>query len=156
MSYSKDLAAYPEEFGPLIEMGALEGVTLPMPSAEEAKRLQGRLYAYKGSLKKAAHEMDCPEETRALYRIAQKCQMRAEGSLLILRPMDQDPDALLIRAVLGIEGAVPPPPGGVGSRAANEGPKELPEGQVLVPINTKHLPAWLAEYATKRAEDFKG
>jgi hypothetical protein len=144
MSYSKDLQSYPEEFGRLVELGALQGVSLPMPSAAEAKRLSGRLYAYKGSLKKAVHEADCPDTVRDLYRLSQKCQMRVEGSLLILRPMDQDPDALLIRAALGdAEENLP----------ALQAMDTTSEGQILVPINPAHLPPWLADLAIKRAEN---
>jgi virulence-associated protein VagC len=152
MSYSKHLASYPEELGQLLEVGSLGGVTLPMASAQEAKRLQGRLYAYKGALKKEVEEnLDCGETIRNLHRLSQKCQIRVEGSQLIIRPMDQDPDAALIRAVLSEPKAMP-----AESTEPAQPWQKLPEGQVLVPINTKHLPPWLAELAVKRAEDFKG
>lgn len=141
MPYTKDLEGFPEEFGALLETGATRGVSLPMPSAAEAKRLQGRLYAYKGALKRAVHDdPETPEEVREIFRFSQKCQLRVEGSLLILRPVDQDPDALLIREALNLAG---------GGQPATQ---MTPEGQVLVPINPAHLPPWLAELAVKRAE----
>lgn len=141
MSYTKDLESYPEEFGLLIETGATKGVSLPMPTPAEAKRLQGRLYAYKGALKKACHDdPEATDEVRALFKLSQRCQMRIEGSLLVLRPLDQDPDAALIKAALGLAGEQPPKT------------QMAPNGQVLVPINPAHLPPWLAELAVKRAE----
>jgi hypothetical protein len=151
MTYSKNLESYPEEFGSLIEAGALGGVTLPMPSAPDAKRLAGRLYAYKGALKKEVQDNpDCGDLVRNLYRLSQKCQMRAECSLLILRPMDRDPDAMLIRSLL--EGGLPVAPSTAERPSTG---RELGPNEVLVPINMKHLPPWLAEMAVKRAEDFK-
>lgn len=142
MSYSKDLENYPEEFGELIEKASLQGLTLPMPSPADAKRLMGRLYAYKGALKKACHDdPETPDLIRTLYRYSQKCQLRVEGSDLILRPLDRDPDAMLIRAALETNRTDPPP-------------KDDPN-TVLVPINKSHLPPWLAELAVQRAEDAK-
>lgn len=141
MSYSKDLASYPEEFAALLEVGASRGVSLPLPTPAEAKRLMGRLYAYKGALKKVCHDdPEATEELRTLFRLSQKCQMRCEGPLLVLRPLDQDPDAALIRAALG--------------QAGPDGPAavQAPDGQILVPMNPAHLPPWLAELAVKRAE----
>jgi len=137
MSYSKDFEAYPQEFATLLERGALEGLTLPLGTAENAKRLMGRLYAYKGALKKAAQDFDATEEIKALYQYSRKVQFRQEATCLVIRPLDQDPDALLIRAALDTSDL--------------QATKPRDDGQILVPINPAHLPNWLAELAIKRA-----
>jgi hypothetical protein len=140
MSYSKALEAYPPEFAQLIEHGALQGVSLPLPSEEEARRLMGRLYAFKGVVKKEAHGREPSEEIKALYALSNKCQIRVTGCMLTLRPLDQDPDALLIRAAL--------------EQAGPAGPTTTTrsDGQILVPINPVHLPPWLADMAIERAK----
>jgi hypothetical protein len=145
MSYSKDLSRYPEEFGLVVEKGALEGFTVPFPSEEEARRFSGRFYAYLGALKRAFQAPDATEEIRQLYAYGQKIQLRQVGREVLVQPLDQDKDAKLLRELLGQGGGSPPPAAGDMTKG----------GQILVPINPAHLPPWLAEMATKRAEKNK-
>lgn len=139
MSYSKNYQAYPQEFATLIERGALQLISLPLGTEENAKRLMGRLYAYKGALKRAAHSPDCPEAIRTLATLVDKSQFRVEGANLVIRPLDLDPDAALIRAAL--------------EQVDTPSIETGHNGQILVPVNPSHLPAWLAEYAIKRSKD---
>jgi hypothetical protein len=136
VSYSKHLDTYPEEFGQLIERAALGEITLPLDPIE-AKRLMGRLYAYKGALSRAAADLENVDNPllQDLARYSRKVQLRVTPAGLVLRPLDQDTDAQLIRSFLGHEPTA-------GDRTT--------EGHILVPINPAHLPPWLAELAEKR------
>ena len=137
MTYSRDLERYPSEFLELVEKASLGQITLEMEDSKEARRLQGRLYAFLGALAGAARDQENlgNEALMTTAKAAKKVQMRVDGTRLVLRPLDQDDDAKRIRAFFGRE-----PSAGDRTR----------EGKILVPVDASSVPAWLAELAQKR------
>lgn len=126
MSYSQDAERYPSEFGELLLAAVTEEVKVGFPSAAQALRFRGRMYAYVGALKRAAHSPDTPSELQELWRISAKVQFRVEGPTFVARPLDLDPDALLLR------------------KAFQQPAPEAPQ-----------LPRWLKELAEKQAKGIK-
>lgn len=131
MSYTKNFQKYPEEFGQLLERAALERIAVPFATAKDAKRFMGRFYAYIGSLEAAwAESPDGDPLLTQLRNFGLRVQLRIEGTSVVLRPIDQDDDAQLLRSILA---------------------KEQPAGEtVLVPINLGNLPPGLRELAIQR------
>lgn len=145
MTYSKHVDKYPEEFKLLLTQAATAQVEIPCASPKEAKRLQGRLYAFLGAVSAAAKE-EPTEENRELEKFCRKTQMRLQGATLIVRPLDMDEDAQLLRGILGTSLQK-----GLPGTSSEDLPKAAPPGQVLVPMNPEHLPPWLAALAITRA-----
>lgn len=142
MSLSKNPAKYPEEFGQLLE-AAIEGpISLPFATQKDAERFRGRMYGFLGALKKAVAEPDCPDNLRQLYQLSHKVQLSlAPGSsTLVVRPLDLDPDAQMLRHIL--------------SQPAGDHPVKGSK-QILVPMNPDFLPPGLRELAIQRAEKGK-
>jgi hypothetical protein len=101
MARTKSIETYPPAFARVIEEAVLREIRLPMPTPKDAERLRGKLYAYFGAIHEAAKPIEALPEIKQLSHMARRVQLRIDGSVLIGRPQDQDPDAQLILQNLG-------------------------------------------------------
>lgn len=98
MTYPRDWRSFPPAFVSLIEQAAVRRVEVPCMSDKDAKRLEGRLHAFLGSLHRAAAK---DKECIPLDNLARKVKVKAEGAILAASPRDTEPDNLLILQALG-------------------------------------------------------
>lgn len=99
MPRAKDWRTYPEAFHKLIREAAAREVSVEAGSEKEARKLQGMLYAFHGSLRKAAAEKDL--DAIELNTLSYSVQYRTEGSKLYASPKALSKPSLAIEAALG-------------------------------------------------------
>ena len=97
MPRSKNPAQYPQAFEQAFREACLRPFIIPCASEPDARRLMGRLYSYVGAVRHASGKNP---ELKEIDAMLSRVQLRVEGTNLLLRPQDQDPDAQLVLTAL--------------------------------------------------------
>jgi hypothetical protein len=97
MTYTRDPRGYPPAFIELVHAACLREVRIPCADEQDAKRLEGRLHAFFGTLHKAAAR---EPEYLALDNSCRRVKVKAVGRYLVAIPRDLEPDNMLIMAAL--------------------------------------------------------